>query len=64
MGEDFYCEEALSGRTPIEVVVESDHVLAFRHTKPEWTEHIVVIPKRHIGSLTDLGPDDDGVLVR
>lgn len=28
MTEDFYCEEALSGRTPIERVLETDDVLA------------------------------------
>ena len=51
---DFYCDEALSGRTPIEVVDETNEVLAFRHTRPFWPEHIVVIPKRHVGSLLDV----------
>jgi histidine triad (HIT) family protein len=52
---DFYCDEALSGRTPVEVVMETDSVLAFRHTKPFWPVHIVVVPKLHVPSLTDLG---------
>lgn len=30
MSEDFYCYEALSGRTPIEVILEAEEVLAFR----------------------------------
>ena|SRR5581483_2725208 len=55
---DFYCDEALSGRTPVERVVETENVLAFRHTRPFLPVHIVVIPKRHIGSLLELGPDD------
>ena len=55
MSEDFYCDEALSGRTPVEVVVETDDVLAFRHTRPFWPVHIVVVPKRHVPSLVDLG---------
>jgi histidine triad (HIT) family protein len=29
MSEDFYCDEALSGRTPVEVVLETSEVLAF-----------------------------------
>ena len=49
--EDFYCDEALSRRTPIEVVVETDEVLAFRHTRPFWPVHIVVIPKQ-TGTVT------------
>ena len=57
MSDDFYCDEALSGRTPIERVHETPTVLAFRHTRPHWPVHIVVIPKRHVGSLVDL--DDD-----
>jgi histidine triad (HIT) family protein len=52
---DFYCDEALSGRTPVEVVAETDDVLAFHHTRPYWPVHIVVVPKRHVPSLTDLG---------
>ncbi len=55
MSNDFYCDEALSGRTPISKVAETDNVLAFHHTRPFWPVHIVVIPKAHIPSLTDLG---------
>lgn len=58
MSDDFYCDEALSGRTPIEVVEETSHVLAFHHTKPFWPVHVVVIPKKHIPSLTSLGDSD------
>ena len=51
MTDDFYCDEALSGHTPIKKVAETDNVLAFYHTKPHWPVHIVVIPKKHIPSL-------------
>ncbi|MEV0644632.1 HIT domain-containing protein [Phytomonospora sp. NPDC050363] len=59
MTEDFYCDEALSGRTPVDVVAETAGVLAFHHTRPHWPVHIVVVPKAHIPSLIDLG--DAGV---
>src|SRR2546428_8613927 len=62
MSEDFYCDEALSGRTPIQVVLETDDVLAFRHTRPFWPVHIVVVPKRHVPSLIDLGDTDETLL--
>lgn len=52
---DFYCDEAISGKTPIDVVIETDDVLAFHHTRPYWPVHIVVVPKPHVPSLTDLG---------
>lgn len=55
MSDDFYCDEALSGRTPVQVVIETDDVLAFHHTRPFWPVHIVVVPKLHVPSLTNLG---------
>lgn len=52
--KDFYCDEVLSGKTPVEKVVETDLVLAFKHTRPAYPVHIVVIPKQHIDSLLHL----------
>ena len=62
MSDDFYCDEAISGRTRVDVVVETDDVLAFHHTKPFWPVHIVVVPKRHVPSLTDLGDAPNALL--
>ena len=53
MSNDFYCDEVLGGRTPVTKVDESESVLAFRHIKPYWPVHVVVIPKRHVASLLD-----------
>ena len=60
--EDFYCEEALSGRTPINKVFENDNVLAFHHTRPFWPVHIVVIPKKHVASLLELPGEGDALM--
>lgn len=62
MSDDFYCDEAISGQTPVDVVIETDEVLAFHHTRPFWPVHIVVVPKRHVPSLTDLGDASDQLL--
>ncbi|HET9448945.1 MAG TPA: HIT domain-containing protein [Steroidobacteraceae bacterium] len=64
MTNDFYCDEALSGRTPVKVVRETDDVLAFHHTRPYWAVHIVVVPKVHVPSLTDLGGQDVSIVHR
>jgi len=61
--DDFYCDEVLSGRTPVRKVAETDNVLAFHHTRPFYPAHVVVIPKRHVASLLALGEDDDGLLL-
>lgn len=55
---DFYCDEVLSGRVPVQKVVETDQVLAFHHTQPYWPVHLVIIPKKHIGSLSALEAND------
>jgi histidine triad (HIT) family protein len=61
VSEDFYCDEVLSGRTPVRKVLETDNVLAYHHTRPFWPVHIVVIPKRHVASLVTL--EDDALLL-
>ena len=63
MTEDFYCEEVLSGRTPVKIVRETATVLAYHHTRPFWPVHIVVIPKRHISSLLTLEESDEALLL-
>lgn len=63
MSIDFYCDEVLSGRTPVARVAETVNVLAFHHTRPAYATHIVVIPKRHVESLVDLGPEDEALLL-
>jgi len=60
---DFYCQQILTGRLPVEKVHETARVLAFHHTRPAYPVHLVVIPKMHVPSLVDLGAEGDGLLV-
>ncbi len=62
MGEDFYCDEVLSGKTEVRRVLETENVLAYHHTRPFWPVHIVVIPKIHVPSLVDLGEGGERLL--
>jgi len=43
--KDFYCDFVLSNKLAVEKVRETEKVLAYYHTKPNWTVHIVIIPK-------------------
>jgi len=52
---DWFCEDVLTGRAPIDRVYEDDLVLAFHHPRPIAPKHVVIIPKRHTPSL--LGPE-------
>ena len=33
---------------------ETSRVLAFHHTRPSWDLHIVLVPKRHVATLTEV----------
>ena len=58
-GSDFYCDVAIPRAQELDVVEEDDQVLAYHHTRPFWATHVVVVPKRHLASLTTLVPDDE-----
>jgi histidine triad (HIT) family protein len=60
-GNDFYCDVALPNIAALDVVHDGEGVLAFHHTRPFWPVHIVVVPKRHVPSLTDPEGADDAL---
>ena len=43
---------------PVDHLHETRTLLAFRHPKPSYPTHILLVPKRPIGGLMDLGEDD------
>lgn len=58
-GDDFYCDVALPDVAALDVVHEDAQVLAYHHTRPFWPTHVVVVPKRHISSLTTITEADE-----
>ena len=58
-GTDFYCDVAIPGARDLDVVHDDTYVLAFHHTRPYWPTHIVVVPKRHLASLTTVTEEDE-----
>ena len=55
-----FCEIA-AGRAPARTVYADDEIMAFHDVKPQAPTHVLVIPRRHITSLLDLSPEDDGL---
>ena len=43
---------------PADIVWEDDDIVAFRDLHPQAPVHVLVIPRRHLSSVVDLGPDD------
>jgi histidine triad (HIT) family protein len=58
-----FCE-IVAGRVPARAVHQDDDVFAFLDVKPQAPTHVLVIPKRHIDSLLELGPADDAIVGR
>lgn len=49
---DFYCEQVISGKLKVKILFETNLVMAFHHTQPYFEQHVVIIPKQHIDSLS------------
>lgn len=47
---------------PSTPVYEDEEILAFKDINPQAPVHMLVIPKKHIPSLSHAGPDDLGLL--
>jgi histidine triad (HIT) family protein len=52
----------VAGKIPSKKVHEDEQVLAFHDINPWAPVHILVIPKRHITSMTDVTPEDQALL--
>ncbi len=47
---------------PSDIVYEDDALLAFRDHNPAAPVHLLIIPKRHIGTLSDCDTEHAGLL--
>jgi histidine triad (HIT) family protein len=56
-----FCKIA-AGDIPASIVHRDEHLIAFKDINPQAPLHVLVIPRRHIPSLNDLGPEDDGLV--
>lgn len=58
-----FCKIA-AGEIPSNFVHRDDEILAFRDINPIAPTHILIVPKRHIGSLLDLTDEDLPMMAR
>ena len=52
-----FCRIA-AGEIPSDTLYQDDEVIAFRDVHPIASTHVLVIPRRHIPSLTELSEED------
>ena len=56
MSSCLFCDIA-AGKIPCDQVHSDENFLAFRDISPEAPTHILVIPRRHVGGLTELNEE-------
>lgn len=52
-----FCKIVLK-EIPSKILYEDDKMLVFHDISPQAPSHVLLIPKKHIPTLTDLTPDD------
>lgn len=57
MSDDCLFCRIVSGEQQADIVAEDDAWLAFRDINPQAPSHVLVIPREHVASLDDLGPE-------
>ena len=57
MPECVFCK-IIAGEIASQVVYDDEYVYAFRDISPQAPVHILVVPKKHIASALDLGPEN------
>jgi histidine triad (HIT) family protein len=63
MSECLFCK-IVEKKIPAKLVHEDEDTLAFDDIHPQAPVHMLVIPKRHVGSVQDLGEADQPLLAR
>ena len=61
MSDCLFCKIA-AGEIPAALVHQDEALIAFKDINPQAPLHVLIIPRRHIASLNDLTPGDDGLV--
>lgn len=52
----------LAGDIPADIVYESDNAIGFRDISPQAPTHVLVIPRKHIATINEIEPGDEGLV--
>jgi histidine triad (HIT) family protein len=61
--ECVFCQ-IVAGKIPADVVHQDGEFLAFRDIQPQAPTHLVIVPTSHIGSITQLTNEHQGLIGR
>jgi len=63
MSDCIFCKIA-NGEIPVKPVYQDEEIIAFPDIQPQRPVHILVVPRRHIVSLAEVGAGDEALLGR
>ena len=61
MSDCLFCK-IIAGQIPATIVDQDEHLVAFKDINPQAPMHVLIVPRRHVASLNDLGPNDDALV--
>jgi len=61
--ECIFCKIA-NGTLPANIVYQDKEIIAFDDISPKAPQHKLIIPRKHIATLNDLLPEDEGLMGR
>lgn len=61
MSDCLFCRIA-AGEIPADIVHQDDDTVAFRDIQPQAPVHVLVIPRKHLASYSDVGVEDVALL--
>jgi histidine triad (HIT) family protein len=59
VADDIFCQ-IIAGSVPAHFVLDDDVAIAFLDRRPVFPGHVLVVPRRHVDTLTDLEPAEVG----
>jgi len=61
MSDCLFCK-ILAGEVPSDKVYEDEIAYAFKDINPAAPHHVLIIPRKHIASINEVGEDDEKIL--
>src|SRR5579875_3400354 len=61
--EDCIFCRIIQRQMPAKIIYEDDTTLAFEDIHPQAPVHLLVVPRKHLASLTETGAEEDALIV-
>lgn len=58
MADCLFCK-IIEKKLPARIVYEDEGAIAFEDINPQAPTHVLIVPRKHVSTLNDLGAEDD-----